>query len=135
MAQKKGERKILGVSTKGLRRPLSLVGAGAFLAGYVIAIIAGIGWPDSGGVIGALAILGVIVGLLNITGKEVVPYLVAAIALVLIGNIGAFTPINSAVDGLGDDLNDIVGMMAIFTAPAAVIQAIRAGIVLAKPSD
>lgn len=119
----------------GMRRLFSIAGAVSFLAGYTISIIAGIWWPTSGGVIGLLAVLGMVVGLLNITGKEIIPYLVAAIALVLIGNIGAFSPLNRAVFGLGDSLNDIVRLMAIFTAPAAVIQAVRAGIVLAKHGE
>lgn len=134
MAQKTEKQGLLA-ATGNLRWVLTVAGAGAFLAGYVIAIIAGIWWPDNGGIIGALAIMGLVVGFLNVTGKEVVPYLVAAIALVLIGNLGAFTPLNSAVDGLGDRINDIVRMLAIFTAPAAVVQAVRAGIVLAKPGD
>ncbi|MEK7280965.1 MAG: hypothetical protein AAB037_01260 [Chloroflexota bacterium] len=122
-------------SRDGGRRWLSTAGAVSFLAGYTISIIAGLWWPTSGGVIGLLSVLGVVVGLLNITGKEIIPYLVAAIALVLIGNIGAFSPLNQVIFGLGDSLNDIVRLMAIFTAPAAVIQAGRAGIVLAKPGE
>lgn len=77
--------------------------------------------------------MGLIVGIFNVTAREVVTYLIAAIALVLVGNTQVFTPLNSVVGGLGDRVNDVVGMMAIFTAPAAVIQAIRAGVVMARP--
>ncbi|MBI2165486.1 MAG: hypothetical protein HYU29_03670 [Chloroflexi bacterium] len=112
---------------------LSVAGAACFAAGYITAVIGGIWWPDNAGLIATLVIMGVIVGLLNITSREIMPYLVAAIALVLVGNTEAFTPLNQVAIGLGDRVNEIVRMMAIFTAPAAVIQAVRAGVVLAKP--
>ena len=114
-------------------RTLSIIGAVAFLSGYVMAIITGIWWPDNSGLIATLVILGLIVGLLNVTAGEIVPYLVAAIALVLICSADVFTPLNLVVDGMGERVNTIVRTMAIFTAPAAVLQAVRAGIILARP--
>ncbi len=107
----------------------------SFAEGYALSVVGGIWWQDNAGIILVLVIMGVLVGLFNITGREVVPYLVAAIALILVGGSGAFEPLNLVVSGLGDKVNDVVGMMAIFTAPAAVIQAVRAGIVLSKPGD
>lgn len=101
----------------------------------MISVIAGIWWPDNSGIIATLAVLGLVVGIFNITTREIIPYLVAAIALVLIGTAQPFTPLDDVWDGLGRRSNDIVGLMAIFTAPAAVIQAIRAGISLARPGD
>ena len=118
-----------------LQRPISIVALVAFIAGYAIAVITGIWWTDNAGLIATLVLLGLIVGLLNITGREIIPYLVAAIALVLVGNFEAFEPLNLAVSGLGDKVNDIVALLAIFTAPAAVVQAIKAGIVLARPGN
>ncbi len=117
------------------RRGLSIVGAAAFGAGYVVAVVAGIWWPDNGDLIAALVILGLIVGVLNVTTREITPYLVAAIALVLIGSNQVFTPLNLVADGLGERINLIVRMMAIFTAPAAVVQAIRGGMLLARPDE
>ena len=126
-------RRILGQGLGRLRWFLSILALVAFIAGYAISVIAGIWWPDNAGVIATLVVLGLVVGLLNITGREIIPYLVAAIALVVVGNFEAFESLNLAVDGLGDKVNDIVAMLAIFTAPAAVIQAIKAGIVLSRP--
>ena len=114
---------------------LSIIAAAAFIAGYALSVIAGIWWPDVPGIILALVIMGVVVGLLNITGSEIVPYLVAAIALLVVGNFKAFTALNDVFAGVGDVINQIVTLMAIFTAPAAVIQAVRAGVVLAKPGE
>ena len=120
---------------QGYERPLSIIGAAAFFSGYVIAVIAGVWWPENAGLIATLVILGLVVGAVNVTSSEIVPYLVAAIALVLIGSNQVFTPLNAVVDGLGERVNLVVRMMAIFTAPAAVIQAIRAGMILARPGE
>ncbi|MFO8010861.1 MAG: hypothetical protein R6U89_08635 [Dehalococcoidia bacterium] len=117
----------------GIRFILSIAAAMAFIAGYSVSVICGIWWPDNTVIIAALSIMGLLVGFFNIAGREIVPYLVAAIALVLIGNLGVFTPLNDVVSGLGDTANDIVFLMAVFTAPAAVVQSIRAGIILARP--
>jgi hypothetical protein len=116
-------------------RLLSIFGAIAFIGGYALSVIAGIWWPENGGLIATLVILGLLVGFLNVTSREIVPYLVAAIALVLIGNTQAFTSLNLVAGGLGERVNQIVHMMAIFTAPAAVVQAIRAGMLLARPGE
>jgi hypothetical protein len=118
-----------------LEAPANIIGAAAFGCGYLIAIVAGIWFPENAALITVLVLLGLLVGLLNVTHKEVVPYLVAAIALVLIGSNQVFTPLNLVADGLGERVNLIVRMMAIFTAPAAVIQAIRAGVTLARPGQ
>lgn len=123
-----------------MARLLGFAGAASFLIGYLICVFAGIWWPTNDGFVLALFIMGIIVGFLNITGREVIPYLVAAIALVLVGTVqiggnGVFTPLDDIWGGMGENLNDIVLKMAQFTAPAAIIQAIRAGISLAKPGD
>ena len=123
------------VSFGRLQLLLSKIAAAAFIGGYGLSVVAGIWWPDVPGIILALVIMGVIVGLLNITGSEIVPYLVAAIALLVVGNFKAFTALNDVFTGVGDVINQIVTLMAIFTAPAAVIQAVRAGVVLAKPGE
>ncbi len=113
----------------------SKVGAGAFLVGFVIAIIGGIFAADNGGVIALLVILGLIIGFLNVTAKEIIPFLIATTALVLIGTSDAFEPLNRVIAGFGDRIDDVVGMIAIFAAPAAVIQALMAFIAIAKPGE
>lgn len=113
---------------------LGVAAAISFIAGYAISVIAGVWWPDGDGVIAALAIMGILVGLFNVTAREIVPYLVAAIALVLIGNTPVLVDGLREVNGdLADNVDGIITYMAIFTAPAAAVQAIRAGIALAKP--
>ncbi|MBM3940835.1 MAG: hypothetical protein FJ318_08125 [SAR202 cluster bacterium] len=87
------------------------------------------------GVLVALLALGIVVGLVNITDREIIPYLVGAVALILISGTQVFTPLNAVVDGLGERLNLILRLMAIFTAPAAVVQALRMSLLLARPGE
>ena len=105
----------------------NMLGAVVFIRGYALAVITDLWFEENGNLIAVLVIMGLLVGLFNVTHSEMVPYLVAATALVVIGGTQVFTPLNLVVDGLGEDVNLIVRMMAIFTAPAALIQALRAG--------
>jgi hypothetical protein len=111
------------------------LGAALFFGGYLLAVITGAFFEENGTLVLILVLLGLAVGVLNVTSREVMPYLVAAIALIVIGGTQVFTPLNLAIDGLGESMNLIVRMMAVFTAPAALVQAIRAGMHLARPGE
>lgn len=106
------------------------IGEYAFLAGVIIAILAGIA---AGAVAAyaawitlALVVLGIIVGLLNVSEKETQPFLVAAIALMATGAITSFTQIDIVLPPLGSIVSGIVSQIAVFVAPAAVIVALKA---------
>ena len=105
-----------------MRKARRIFGCIAFALGLLIAIVAGVVAPDNAVIIVILVILGVIVGALNITGKETVPLLVATIALVVVG--GVFEPITAG--GIGTVLDNILSLIATLMAPAAVIVAVRA---------
>ena len=114
------------------RGTLALIGFVALVAGVVMALMGGFFARDNGTVVLILVILGIIIGVLNITPREQIPFLVAAIALVVVGKTG-FTPLNDVVGGMGTSLNSIVGYVATLMVPAAVISAIRAVWSLAQP--
>ncbi len=101
----------------------------------MLAILAGWLWPEVGWLSAILTLLGLIVGILNITGREVIPFLVATIALVVIGQGNIFDPLNDFVSGLGTGLDDIVDKIALFAAPAGLVNAVRAAIALARPGQ
>ena len=63
-----------------MNKVLGIIGFIAFVIGLIIAIIAGIVAPESGTIIIILVILGIIIGFLNISSKEIVPLLLAVIA-------------------------------------------------------
>lgn len=94
------------------------IGGWAFILGLVIAILFGLIGYNPSWAIGLLVVLGLIVGFLNITDKETVPFLVASIALLAAGsaNLGE----------LWVNLNGLLGNISVFVAPAAIIVAIKA---------
>jgi len=117
-----------------MKRLAGMIGLLAFLGGMVLAIVGGIWYRDYGSITLALVIMGILVGLLNITGKEVLPLLIAAIALIVVGLTKGFAPLNDLGGQAGTKINDIVAYIAIFITPAAIISAIRAIWALARPN-
>jgi hypothetical protein len=65
-------------TSKTQRSVTVVLGAIAFFAGMLLAIIAGGVSRDNGTIVLILVILGIIVGLFNITSREMIPFLVAA---------------------------------------------------------
>jgi hypothetical protein len=114
-----------------MSKGLGMIGFWAFVIGIILAIVAGIFWPANSVVILILLILGLIIGFLNVSDKETVPFLVATIALIVVG--GVFAPITAL--SIGEKLNDILSLVAALMAPAAIIIAIKALYTLAKPGE
>jgi hypothetical protein len=108
---------------------LAKVGTYAFLLGVLIAI--GTAFVPSlvstGTATALLVVLGLLVGFLNVTQKETVPFLVAALALGL-GSSAKF----STLQTVGTYLDAIMANMVTFVAPAAVIVALKAVYELSK---
>lgn len=111
------------------------IGLLAFWVGIILAIVGGIWYQNSENIVLTLVIVGIIVGLLNVTGKEVLPLLIAAIALIVVGLTKGFAPLDKFGGGAGTKLNEIVDYIAIFITPAAIISAIRAVWAVARPGD
>ena len=107
---------------------MAKAGEWAFIAGVVIAIIAGAAAASvaayAPNITLALVVLGLIVGFLNISEKETTPFLVAAIALIVAGT-AVFTPLDQIVLGLGSIINGIVMNIAVFVTPAAILVALK----------
>jgi len=109
-------------------------GEWAFLGGIVIAVILGIGasfvptdWiPVMWGV---LAALGIIVGVMNITEKEVKVFLIATIALLAVAN--SIVPIEAVLrtvpggDIIVGAISGFMSALVAFISPAAFIVAIK----------
>jgi hypothetical protein len=108
---------------------LGFVGFWAFIIGFILAILAGIIWPANQAIVVVLVVLGIIVGLLNISAKEFTLLLLATIALVVVGN--AFEPLGAL--RVGEVLGNILSRIGILVAPAAIIAAIKALWSVAKP--
>jgi uncharacterized membrane protein len=118
----------------------------AFIGFVVIAVIAGlaVGYmaydqrpaiPDvHGWVILIMLILGVIIGLTSITTKEVTPFLIAAIALVVAAQADVWSGLNTIAELqlLYYWATYILDYIVSFAAPAAVIIAIKSVFAIAK---
>ena len=107
-----------------MKKVMPLIGLLAFVIGILLAVVFGIfpfGEEVTNVVIVILLLLGVIVGMINITAKEIIPLLIAAVALVVVGRV--FEPITTF--GIGHILNNVLILISTLVAPAAVIAAIK----------
>jgi len=115
----------------------SQIGFWAFMLGLLIAIVVGtltaLGMATAimPAIVIVLIILGLIVGFLNITAKEILLFLVATIALIVVG--GVFEPLNEF--GIGNILDRMLALVATLMAPAAVVAAIKALWAVGTPGD
>jgi uncharacterized membrane protein len=103
------------------------VGEYAFLAGIALAILAGLVMQTGGLVAVVLVVLGIIVGLLNVTAKETMPFLTASIALLLAGSAGL-----EKLPFVGAFVGAVIANIMAFVAPAATIIALKTVFDLAK---
>ena len=115
----KGGKKMKG-EEKMVRKSSNLIGSWAFLIGVVLAVVIGAGllqinstWTM------ILVIIGLIVGLLNITGKEVEPFLISGAVLVIASSLG-----NNELGSI-PILNGILSALLAIFVPATIIVAIK----------
>lgn len=95
------------------------VGSVVFFIGLIVALLVGIfstGLMSEAAII-VLLIIGLIVGLLNITDKEIMPFLIACIALIVLGST-AVIPFAW--------INRIISAIIVLVVPAALIGALKA---------
>jgi hypothetical protein len=97
---------------------IAMIGKWAFIIGLVIAVLAGLFFQPAWA-IWVLAILGVIVGLLNITAEDTRGFLLAAIALTL-----SATALNT-IPGLGTAFSYVLPMVVAFVAGATIVVALK----------
>lgn len=113
-----------------MKDTMSKVGVWSFIAGLVIAVIASLIWGVTNTVVWILGILGVIVGLINISDKETTMYLIASIALI-VGASGLTTVVGAVGVGVSQ-LTSFLQAIVVFVAPGAVVVAIKAIFEVAK---
>ena len=107
------------------------LGKWAFIIGAVLAIIAGIGaglgqaFAAGPWITAILVILGLVVGFVNISAKEVQGFLVASIAILAAGTASLSTLIPGVLQ-IGAILDGVVAKSIVLIAPAALIVALRA---------
>jgi len=101
------------------------VGSWAFIIGVVVALLIGVFSAKSTPVATTvLIVLGLIVGLLNVTGRETTPFLLASVSLVIVSSMGG--PVLSKVAQVGGPLQGILDAITTFVIPATIIVALKA---------
>ncbi len=111
------------------------LGPWAYILGVVIAILAGFIMPANAMIALVLGVLGLIVGLLNITDKEVQLFLVASIAFIVgASSLAAVAAgvLAGAPLGVAAGLVSALQYLVSFTAPAAAIVGLLALYKLSK---
>mgnify|MGYP005838754115 CR=1 FL=1 len=103
-------------------------GGWAFLVGFILALIFGI-IGVSQVIAWILVVIGLIIGFLNITEKEVKPFLMSATVLVIISALGGNAM--NIIPTVGNVLNAILLLFI----PATVIVALKSAFALARDED
>jgi len=121
----------------------------AFIAFVALAIVMGLAigymaydadlhWYDpdvadyNGWVTLIMLILGIIIGITSITTKEVTPFLIATIALIVATAANVWSPLSNVHELLYYWATAILNYIVAFAAPAAVIIAIKSVFAMAK---
>lgn len=102
------------------------LGVWTFYAGLVVAVVAAVMSP--GGLaplaVLVLGLLGIAVGLLNVTGKEVNTFLIAALALML--STTSLRLILETIPAVGAFVPAFLTAVNVFVAPGAAVVALKA---------
>ena len=112
------------------------LGAWAFLIGVVLAVLIGISTTlvsipvltkYSAELYGVLVMLGIIVGFMNVTGKESQTFMVAGAILVIVSKFGMESVTGSLIGiGIGDIVTSTFSALLALFVPATIIVALKA---------
>ncbi|MBI5398625.1 hypothetical protein HZB03_04130 [Candidatus Woesearchaeota archaeon] len=105
------------------------VGSWAFIAGLLIAVVAGF-WPIGPAVTSVLIVLGLVVGFLNVTGAETQSFLFASVSLVIVASLGG--NVLSSIQAVGPVLQNIFSTIVLFVLPATIVVCLKAIYALAS---
>lgn len=103
------------------------IGRWLFLLGAAVSVVVGF-MPNLGNeAIVGLFVLGIIIGILNVTGKESHSFLLAAVALLLVGSATG-----SVLGGLAAQLEAALNAFTVFVAGAALLVALREVVTISR---
>ncbi len=107
------------------------LGSWSFLIGVILAVVLGLGFGGaySATILWVVFLLGLIVGLLNVTEKEVGSFLASGTVLVLVSFLGIQVGVFEGVAPLISNI--LKGILTLFV-PATIIVALKHAFVLAR---
>lgn len=125
-----------------LKSQENTVGAWAFLIGVVLAIIIGLSTTlisipaltdYSRQIYAILVLLGIIVGFMNVTGRDTQTFLIAGTVLVIVSKFGLESVSGTLIGiGVGDAVSSVFGALIALFAPATIIVALKTVFSIAK---
>lgn len=103
------------------------VGNYSFIIGVIIAIVLGVFSLGAATpwLVSLLVILGLIVGFLNVAGKETKEFLLVAVVLIIAASMGGASATLGGVQYIGQYLSGIFTQVLAFVVPATVIVALK----------
>ena len=110
-----------------------LIGAWAFLVGVILAVVMGLVGQTAvmatfaPWAVGILVIAGILIGLLNVTGKESQKFLLAGLAMVIVASLG-ISIVGGSLDTIGSVSNILVSILLyllILFVPTTIIVALK----------
>ena len=102
---------------------LEKAGSWSFIIGVVVALLSGFLTGQEAWIIPTLAVLGLIVGLLNVGSHETQEFLFAALAIVVVTGLGGATLVATPI--IGPQLQTILNSILAFVLPASIVVALR----------
>ena len=125
-----------------IRAKENVLGAWAFVAGVVLAIIIGVSTSlvsipllteYSAEVYGVLVVLGLVVGFVNVTGRESQNFLVTGTILVIVSKFGMESVTGSLIGiGVGDVVTSTFAALLALFVPATIVVALKTVFAIAK---
>ncbi len=105
---------------------MEALGRWAFLIGVVLALILGVMGPVTGSWAIALVVIGLVVGLLNVGGREVTPFLMSGAVLIIASALGG--------NLMGDlpYVGSVLDALLVIFVPATVVVAVKNVFTLAR---
>lgn len=117
-------------------------GAWAFLAGLILAVAIGLATTVipiptltaySAQIYAILVLLGIVVGFMNVTGRETQTFMLAGTVLVIVSKFGMEGVTGSLIGiGIGDAVSSVFGALISLFAPATIIVALKTVFSIAK---
>ena len=111
------------------------LGAWSFLIGVILAILVGASTSllslnsiqsYSPQIYGVLVILGIIIGSLNVTGKDTHTFMISGAVLVVVSRFGMDSVTGSLIGiGIGDVVSSVFGALLVLFVPATIIVALK----------
>jgi hypothetical protein len=108
---------------------LKQVGKWSFIAGMVVAVLAGLFVVPYTALV--LFVLGLVVGFLNVTVKETEKFLIAAIALIVLG-VASIQTLSVLGMVVSDIINAVLANFIAFVGASALVVAVKAVIEIGK---